>query len=192
MPMKILITSYFQLNAYKKHTNKKLVIHINSYNATNDVDVDYNRLLREPWTLWYKRARGSFYIRNYGLFPYINTSGKTFEVDGKYTYAIDEETRLVEDGETKAMGIVEILATLAKGDKVEVKDNVITRESTELSRKIAKVEELLLALPTKDKVVYGDKAQIEAARAAFTALGSDNAKVSEKAKQALRDAEEGI
>lgn len=48
MPMKILITSYFQLNAYKKHTNKKLVIHINSYNATNDVDVDYNRLLREP------------------------------------------------------------------------------------------------------------------------------------------------
>lgn len=64
---------------------------------------------------------------SFGLFPYINADGKTFEVDGKNTYAIDEETRLVEDGETVAMGSTQILATLAKGDEVEVKDNVITR-----------------------------------------------------------------
>ena len=48
MPMKTLIIHELQLNAYKKHMNKKLIIHINGYNGTNDMDNYYNRLLTEP------------------------------------------------------------------------------------------------------------------------------------------------
>jgi len=118
-----------------------------------------------------------------GVVTYINTAGKTFEVDGKYTYAIDEETRLVEDGETKAMGIVEILATLAKGDKVEVKDNVITRESTDDARAAKAVEEMFLALPKAEDVVYADKEDIEDATDAYAALtDAQKALVSNAAK----------
>lgn len=48
MPMKTLIIYELQQNAYKKHMNKKLIIHSNTYNGTNDMDTYYNGPLTEP------------------------------------------------------------------------------------------------------------------------------------------------
>ncbi|WP_312906401.1 S-layer homology domain-containing protein [Tissierella praeacuta] len=80
-----------------------------------------------------------------GLVSYISLDGKAFELDGK-AYKIDADTRLVVNGKTIAMGVDEIKAKLAVGDKVTVKDNVITRESTLAERE----EEKALTKAVKD------------------------------------------
>ena len=45
--MKTLIINELQLNAYKRHMNKKLIIHSNIDNGTNDMYNYCNRTLRE-------------------------------------------------------------------------------------------------------------------------------------------------
>ena len=46
--METLIINELQQNAYKRHMNKKLIFHSNTYNGTNDMDTYYNRSLTEP------------------------------------------------------------------------------------------------------------------------------------------------
>ncbi len=114
-------------------------------------------------------------VNEKGIVTGFSNNGKAIEVDGN-VYKIDATTRLVKDGKTIAMGPAQIKKNLNVGDKVTIKDNVITLGVTakEIKAAAQAVYTEIGNLPHTDKMkneTYADdKAAIETARKHFGAL----------------------
>ena len=116
-----------------------------------------------------------------GVVTYINTAGTRFEVDG-VLYTIDEDTKLKDaEGNTLAVGITDIKAILNEGDKVTVKDNVITIVSSAADREQA--EKIATATKAVEKAEASKlQADIDAAQTLVTALKVGDAKTALQAR----------
>ena len=115
-----------------------------------------------------------------GVVTYI--SGNVIETDNKDLFTVDAKTKLVDkDGNTLGLGL-EVAGKLAKGDKIDIKDNVITllesptadaekdleEAKTNLKNAIAEAKKLLPETVKPGSDAAALQALIEAAEAKIT------------------------